>query len=239
MSKKSMTFAGVAALLVAAIAAAGLLTSCKTPGRPAPPTTNRPASSTTGTGTESWPTQVATATLTTKGTTSTDTTTSSTTKKGSGKKGSGKKGSDKKGGSVSSKIGPFPTLPEPGIPAQTVTSPLGQGEKLPPLSGAPANTISGYVSEAMSEGAKYTITMRPYGIGPSLPLGSRIAIRLVSAKQATKATKGLIKAGNYLVLANTTDGGTVTEGGTYTATLTFRYDGSKMLPILSKAKSAQ
>jgi hypothetical protein len=44
---------------------------------------------------------------------------------------------------------------------------------------------------------------------------------------------------NWLVIPNTTEGGTVTKGGTYKATLTFRSDGSKLLPILSQASQVK
>ena len=82
--------------------------------------------------------------------------------------------------------------------------------------------------------------MRPYGIGPSIVFGSRLAIRVDSAKPVGNApANNQIVDANVLALVDTTNGGTVTKGGTYTATLIFRSDGTKLLPVLSKVAAAK
>jgi hypothetical protein len=71
-------------------------------------------------------------------------------------------------------------------------------------------------------------------------LGSRLVIRVDSATPVNKApADGKIANVNMLVLVDTTHAGTVTKGGTYTATLTFRDDGTKLLPILSDVSAAK
>ena len=78
--------------------------------------------------------------------------------------------------------------------------------------------------------------MRPYGLGPDSIWGSGLVIRVDSAKPVGSAPlNSKIVNANMLVIPNTTNGGTVTKGGTYKATLTFRSDGLKLLPILSQA----
>lgn len=138
-----------------------------------------------------------------------------------------------------SAIGPFPPLPDPGLPAKKVTSPVAKGETLTLLTEAPDSTISALKLGAIPDGSEYTIKMRPYGIGPSMVFGSRLAIRVDSATpvQKTPANNTIVNA-NLLVLVDTTHRGTVTVGGTYVALLTFRSDGTKLLPIMSVARAA-
>lgn len=133
---------------------------------------------------------------------------------------------------------PFKKLPDPGIAARKVTSPLPKGEKLPPLTEAPADSISALKLGLVPDGSRYFITMRPYGIGPDMVLGSRVAIRVDASTPmgSSPALKGIVNA-NLLVLVDTSHGGTVALGGTYTAVLTFRSDGTKLLPILSGVKA--
>jgi hypothetical protein len=139
-----------------------------------------------------------------------------------------------------SPLKPFPPLPDPNVPARTVTTPEAAGKILAPLTDAPDPTISGLKLGSVPDGARYEIRMRPYGIGPSLILGSRLAILVVSATPAhgTPVHKGIVNA-NILALVDTTHGGAVTKGGTYTARLTFRSDGSKLIPIMSDVKAAK
>ena len=131
-------------------------------------------------------------------------------------------------------------MPDTGVPARTVTTPLPLGETLPPLTEAPDQTISGLKSGMIPEGSAYKITMRPYGIGPEIIFGSRVAIRVDSAEPLGSAPPNdQIVNANVLALVNTTDGGSVSKGGTYTATLIFRSDGTKLLPVLSKVAAAK
>jgi len=125
---------------------------------------------------------------------------------------------------------PFPQIPDSGRQAQQVTAPVESGEALTPLTEAPEDTVSALKLGTVADGTRFIIQMRPYGYGPSSFLGSGVVIRIDSSTPPTLAKD------NYLVIANTTDGGGVTKGGTYTAVVTFRSDGSKLIPILSKAK---
>jgi len=129
----------------------------------------------------------------------------------------------------------MPRLPDPGIPAETLTSPANSGQTLAPLLEAPASTIYALkLGEVFSRG-QYTIVMRPYGLGPDSIWGSGLVIRVDSAKPVgSEPVNNKIVNANLLVTPDTTNGGTVTKGGTYAATITFRSDGSKLLPILSQ-----
>lgn len=142
-------------------------------------------------------------------------------------------------GSVTGDLRPFEPLPDPKIKAKPAKTPEPKGEKLAPLTSAPANTLSGLKLDMIPDGSRYTIVMRPYGIGPDMLLGSRLVIHVDSATPVGSApVLSQIVDANVLALADTGNGGSVTRGGTYNATLTFRSDGSKMLPILSNAKLA-
>lgn len=225
MSKKWMAVAGVVVLVAIVLAVAIGLTSRKTPSSNSPGvvTTTGPTPSTAGTGTSVKPGQVAPTAPTTSSTAPSKTTTSGGTAK-----------------TGSSSLKPFPPLPASGLPAHAATSPAAPGEKLAPLTDAPNPTISGLRLSAIPNGSQYKIRMRPYGIGPSLLLGSRLAIHVDSVTPVSPApVESAIMNANVLALVDTTHGGTVTQGGTYTATLTFRSDGTKLLPVLSKATAVK
>jgi hypothetical protein len=131
-------------------------------------------------------------------------------------------------------------MPDTHLAARKLTAPAPVGQALAPLSDAPGSTISALKLGAVADGATYAIRMRPYGIGPSSTLGSRLVIRVDAATPGNKtSTTNRITNANVLALVDTTHGGTVTKGGTYSATLTFRSDGTKMLPVLSRATLAK
>jgi len=229
MSKKWMAIAGVALVAVVLVVALLLLnrnsSSSITPNsNAASSSTSGTTSSTTSTGTGTTQGQSAT---TTAGMT-TGTNPSKTTASGAGT------------GSTTGGLKPFPQLPTPKIAAAAPTSPIAAGQTLPPLTEAPSNTISGLKLGEVPTGATYTIVMRPYGIGPSIVLGSRLAVRVDSVKPVGGAPANSHMANaNVLVLMDTTLGGTVTKGGTYTATVRFLSDGSKLLPVMSHATLAK
>ena len=229
MSKKWMAIAGVLVLGVALILAALLLTSHKTssPNTPNSGTPSTATSSTTSstTGTETTQGQNATSEPGTGTTHPSLTTTSGTST------------SSPNTNLAAGPLKPFPPLPDPHLPAQSRTSPAASGQKLAPLTEAPKGTMSGLALSELFSSAQYSIVMRPYGIGPSSAFGSRLVIRVDSAKPlgVSPVYKRIVNA-NILVLANTKSGGTVTKGGTYKATLTFLSDGTKLLPILTGAK---
>jgi hypothetical protein len=128
-------------------------------------------------------------------------------------------------------------MPDPGVDAQNLTSPAAVGQTLPPLIAAPKPTLYALKTGQIFSRSTYDIVMRPYGRGPSSVWGSGLVIKVDSATPvgATHVYKKIIGA-NILVIVDTNDGGTVTKGGTYSAVLTWRSDGTKLLPILSKAK---
>jgi len=224
MSKKWMAVAGVVALVAVVLVAALLLTSCKASSRNTP-----------GTG--------ATSSTATSATTSGGTSANSTVTLTQGQTTPGGSSTTSAGGTTGSKtnseagpLKPFPHLPDPGVPAEKLTSPAAPGQTLPPLTEAPSATMYALKLGELFSRAQYTIVMRPYGLGPDSIWGSGLVIRVDSATPVgkTPAYKKIVNA-NLLVIADTTNGGTVTKGGTYKATLTFRSDGSKLLPILSQA----
>jgi hypothetical protein len=134
----------------------------------------------------------------------------------------------------------FPPLPDPHLPAVDPSAPAATGETLAPLKTAPPSTTSALKLGTVPDGASYTVVLRPYGIGPSIALGSRLAVRVDSAKPLLGApVNSQIVNSNVLVLVDTTHGGTITKGGTYTVRVTFRSDGTKLLPIMSYAKASK
>jgi hypothetical protein len=134
----------------------------------------------------------------------------------------------------------FPRIPSSGLPARKVTDPAPAGQTLAPLADAPGRAISALKLGSLPNNTQYAIRMRPYGIGPSAALGSQLVILVETATPIgdAPADKRFAKA-NLLVLVDTSHGGTVTSGGAYTATLTFRSDGEWLLPVLSEAAPAR
>jgi|GEM_PF-3154708 len=146
----------------------------------------------------------------------------------------GKPSSNSKTPAASEKpLTPFSRMDDPGLPAKALTSPERAGEPLAPITEAPDPTISALKIGILPEGATYQIVTRPYGIGPDSPFGTRLVLRVDSAKPlgGTPANKRIAPA-NLLVVVDTTRGGAMTKGGTYTAILSFRSDGSKLLPVI-------
>ena len=225
MSKKTMITIGAIALVAVAVVAAFALTSNDTPGSD---TSNSTGSGSTNVSTTSTGTSA-------PGTTATGTASTNTTS--GNKPGSTTSGAQSGSGSTTA-LKPFPPLPASDAPAQKPANTAAPGAALVPLTEAPSDTISALKVGTIPDGAHYTIVMRPYGIGPSVLMGSRVAIRVdKSTPVGNSPVENSMSNSNVLVVVNTTDGGTVTKGGTYTATLTFRSDGSKMLPILSNVKA--
>jgi hypothetical protein len=125
-----------------------------------------------------------------------------------------------------------------------MTSPAAPGEKLPRVASdisVPTPTWSAAEIGRVPDGSSYTIEMRPYGIGPEFGgMGSGLVILIDSATPLAGAPAyNVLAHANWRVLVNTLDNGTVSTGGKYTAKLTFRSDGSKLLPILSNVKAAK
>jgi len=221
MSKKSMVIAGVAALVVVVVAVAVLMMSGKSLS---------PNTIFTGSGSN-------TTSNTTSGTTSVSTSGTATKPNSTGKATPSKNTTavvDNK--PPAGALTPFPKIPDPGVPAQAPKAPAVEGKTLAPLTSAPDPTISGLGFGTIPEGSQYTIRMQPLGLGPDSVYGSGLVMLVESAKPVGSAPENskIINA-NVLAIVDTTQGGTVTKGGTYTATLTFRSDGTKLLPILSQA----
>jgi hypothetical protein len=234
MSKKSMLIAGAVALVVIALGV-GLYAR----SRQSVPSIKTNAGSESDTSTVSSDQSLTVAGTASGGTGSGGTGSGGTASGGTGSGGTGSGGTASGGtGSDLPPLQPFPRMDEPTIPAETLSSPSAPGKTLPPLTAAPDPTLVALKLAAVPDGSQYTITMRPYGFGPSSLWGSGIAIRVDSAKPIGKAPANSdIANANLLVLVDTNNGGAVTQGGTYTAKLTLRSDGTKLLPIMSEAKA--
>jgi hypothetical protein len=234
MSRKQIVI-GTITLAVVAIVAVALLLSGNTPAENSNAGTDSPGSTTTS-GTTGSTTTTGSATATGTATKPGGSTSSTTTAPGGN--GSGTSAPDTN--PALSPLRPYPRLPDPGLPARVMTSPAADGEKLAEVAEELESTISALKLGKVPDGSRYQITMRPYGIGPSIALGSRLVIRVSSASPMASAPElDRIGNANVLALADTTHGGDVTTGGTYTAYLTFRSDGSKLIPILSNAELAR
>lgn len=230
MSKKSMVISGlVAVAAIIIIAVVVFVGSSKSPAPDSTPgaatTTGQATTITADTATSTLSTTEATATSGTKGSSAT-----------AGKGGKSSSGS-KTAAASDEALTPFPRMDDPGLPAKALTSPEQAGEPLAPIITAPDPTISALKIGILPEGATYQIVMRPYGIGPDSPFGTRLVLRVDSAKPLGDAPANKrIAPANLLAVVDTTRGGAVTEGGTYTAILSFRSDGSKLLPVIRGVK---
>ena len=246
MSKRTMWIIGIVAVVVVGAAflfGPSLLKSGTQSGTGAGTGTSTTSGS--GSGTSS------TATVgTTKANGSTTTTASGTGKTGGssttmprGDQSGAGTGSIATSGSVNpnlSKFRAFPPMAPSTQPPRAPTAPEAAGQALAPLTSAPENTISALETGKVPDGSVYTVTIQPYGMGPTMPYGSRIAIRVNKFKPLGKAPgKVPLANANMLVIADTTTGGGITKGGTYSAVLVFRSDGTKLWPILQRAKATK
>ena len=236
MSRKWMFIAGVVILAVVLVVAAVLVMK--------PHTTPQSGVSTTGNGSSTSSVSASSGTIAshvgsataTTGSTSTGTKTGTIPNTIPG----GIPGSTSTGSPTSQALAPlkvFPPMPKSTLPPHAATSPAAPGSTLAPLSTAPTATVAALKLGLVPDGSQYAITMRPYGIGPSIVFGTRMVVLVDSTRPLSGApTNSHLNNANMLVVLDTTHGGSLTKGGTYTATLTFRSDGSKLLPILSNAK---
>ena len=247
MSKKWIATAGLAALVVVAIAAGLTLTSCKKSSTGMGTGVQLGGSSTTASGTLSTAggsaaTGGKTAGSTTSGAQGTSGSTTSGSSSGSSSGGSTTaiKPGPNSGKVTDTTLSPFPPMNEPKVAAQALKTPAAAGAVLVPLTAAPAPTISGIQLGNVPLGSQYNITMRPIGFGPSLELGSRMVVLVDTIQPVGKAPAmdPLAKA-NVLVLVDTKHGGAVYKGGTYTAVLTMGSDGKKVLPVMSAVKASK
>lgn len=138
----------------------------------------------------------------------------------------------------------LPPMVSPDVAARKITSPIGKGQAISPMSGpAHKETLSGLALSSMPANSAYTIKLRPYGFGPSFLYGTRYVIFVESATPVDKAPKSVVsKLAKHDVLALidiNNNGGLMSGGGLYTATLHFYSDGEKLIPTLSDAKYAQ
>ena len=224
MSKKSMLIAGAIALVVVVVAAIWIATS------------RGPSPSTTGAGNGSATTSGAagTASSTTGTTTSTGTTSAATT---------GTSTTKPNGSGTTTKVpdtaGTYPPLPAKITKAKPTqpTTPVSPGKTLAPLLTAPNPTVSGLLVGTVPEGATYAVVLRPLGIGPPLSNGTRLVVYTYAVTPSGSAP-AIPKVNRtwVLVLLDTKNGGTITKGGSYKATMTLHSLDGKMIPVLSQAK---
>jgi len=232
MSKKWMAITGVVVVVVVVIAAALLLTSHKasSPSGAASSSTSAPSSSSSvGSSSASTGTPSATSTTSPGSTTAGGVVSPGGTTEKVGTGGT-------QPGSAPGALTPYPKLPDPGIAAMAVSAPFPDGQKLPPLLSAPTTTQYALKTNTVFSRAEYSIVFQPYGIGPDSVWGSGLVVLIKSSKPIGGATKyNKIVGQTWLLIPATTAGGTVTKGGTYKGTLTWRSDGKELLPILSSA----
>ena len=235
MSKKWMIIAGVVAVAAVALVATFLLASPKASSPDSSTGTTTTAATTTNGSSTSSTGSTGTSSPGATGTTTAQNGTSPTT--------------DANGNPVIKTIpkanaegplSPFPAMPDPGLAAETLTSPAPANHKLRPLVDAPKPTLYALKLGELFSRASYKVVMHPYGIGPTSLFGSRIVLYVDSATPVGKTPKyAKIVHANILCIVATTDGPFATEGGKYNATLTFRSDGKMLLPIISQATLAK
>ena len=246
MSKKWIVVAGIAALVVVVIAAA-LIFMPRSTSVPNPSITLSGAKSGNATGTAS--STSGGSSSTSGGKTSGSSNSGTSGSKGSGSNGSGNSGSSgssggngtagTSGGSStvvqSSSLPVFQTVDSTKFTTQTRTTTAGSGEA---LGWVQTSDKFNYALQLgiVPDGTAYKVTMSPYGYGPNdEKYGSQLALHVDSATPIgnAPATNNHLTNTDVAALVDTANGGTVTTGGTYDATITFRSDGTKLRMVLS------
>ena len=245
MSKKWITIAGVAALVVVVIAAA-LIWMPRSKSSPNPSITLSGSNGGTATGTASGTTG--------GGSTTTGGKTPSGGSNSGGKTGSGSSGgnsgtsgtggtagtSGTSGGSSikpqSSSLTAFAPMSTTGFTTQTRTTPAVAGEALGFMAQTPSKFTYALQLGFVPDTSAYKVTMRPYGLGPTNDTyGSQMAIHVDSftpiGSAPSKNTH--LEDADIVALVDTGHGGAIKTGGTYDATITFRSDGTKLRMVLS------
>lgn len=108
------------------------------------------------------------------------------------------------------------------------------GAALARVSDLPAGTLSRVEATLFPAGARYVVTMRPYGIGPSTALGPTLALKIDSAR-ALGAASDANKLVGLNVIARVPVAGTrvYVKGGTYTTTLSFVSTSQGLMPAIA------
>ena len=131
-------------------------------------------------------------------------------------------------------------VPEPGddapVPPITdgapPTSPAPVDSTLTTISTPPAETLAMIDPSKLDADARYSIRFSPFGYGPPQGGGTTLVIRI---EEAILETEGAVAMDftdrNLLAIVDPAEL-RVTEGGTYTATLTFQEEGGLLLPVL-------
>jgi hypothetical protein len=134
---------------------------------------------------------------------------------------------------------PVPT-PEPGddtpVPPITdgapPTSPAPVDSALTTISTPPDSTLAMIDPSKLDADARYSIRFSPFGYGPPQGGGTTLVIRVEEAILETEGAMAMdFTDRNLLAIVDPAEP-RVTEGGTYTATLTFQEEGGLLLPVL-------
>jgi hypothetical protein len=119
------------------------------------------------------------------------------------------------------------------------TAPVPAGSAIATITTPPESTLAMIDPSKLDAGARYTVTFSPYGFGPPQSGSATLVVNIAEAVLETENVTSLDFTGrNVLALVDPAEA-PVTEGGTYTATMTFREDGGLLLPVLGGITAAE
>jgi hypothetical protein len=133
----------------------------------------------------------------------------------------------------------LPPLPksQAGLKPITPVGPAASGEPLPPLTASPTGLFTAFQPDLVPSGSAYSVTLRPWGMGPDDPAGRTAVVTLYSIVPTAGAPDkfGGLKRHPLLVIMDAQAGGTMELGGPYAAVVTFVASNGKLVPMLSQA----
>jgi hypothetical protein len=137
---------------------------------------------------------------------------------------------------TSSSLPPLPRS-QAGLKPVAPAGPFASGEPLPPLSSSPPGLITSFQEGIVPPESAYNVTMRPWGLGPDDPAGRTAVVTVDSIAPAGAAPDkfAALKGHAILVVMNAKAGGTLENGGLYSAVISFVATGGRLVPTLSEA----
>ena len=119
------------------------------------------------------------------------------------------------------------------------TEPAPAGSAIETITTPPAETLAMIDPSRLDPDARFSVTFSPFGYGPPQAGGATLVVRISEAILETEeATAMDFTDRNLLAIVDPAEA-PLTEGGTYTATLTFQEQGGLLLPVLGGIAMAE
>lgn len=128
-------------------------------------------------------------------------------------------------------------VPPPATKPYAASGPIPPGDPLGRLTTPPERLIAGFQKGVLPAGSAYAVTLRPWGFAAGDAKGPTLVVTVGKIRPLGSAPPRTSLVGaNLLVVMTPTAGGFLTNGGSYTAVLTFVAEGNRLIPMLSAAK---